>query len=156
VQNEGNVLVKAAGGLVDELAFLRQVGPKRIYELLGNDNPEPKYKKLVIDIVSLNPQAIFEIEADLLAFIQMLKEMFLDGNYQKLEFADLADELHDVVQARLKNKPLSKQKKEIREAIAALQQELSDLEDTRGAAGKRQAQPTKKSKEKRPAGRQKK
>ena len=129
MQSSKSVFTHAAKGIVDELAEELEVSLPRIYEILSKDNPYPKTKRLIRAIAhrdkTSDKSRIRIIKADMDA---MFAEILGDLPSGKVPLARKCKELHDVIQAELDGLSAVDRLVECRQAVAVLQQEISDLE----------------------------
>lgn len=120
-----DVIWTAAEGHVEELAKRREIRPRRMYEILGKDNPYPKAKRLIREIGAVNPQGARLIKADMDAlFTDVLSETRLpDVSTQKLH-----KEAFEAIDALLAGKSPADCLKELRELDAVVQLKIEGIE----------------------------
>ena len=123
---DSNSVIAQAVPNVKRLAAEMDISAKRCYEILGNDNPYPKAKRLVRDIANANGDAlaIESIKADFSAHCDKLINRCAA---RQVSTAELHKELSDVIQATLKDQPIESQVREIREALGVLSIRLNEL-----------------------------
>jgi hypothetical protein len=122
--SEHSVITHATRGFVEELASIREITPRRMYEQLGDQCCYTKTKLLIRDIAIVNPDGARLIQADLNAMFAQI----LDSETSPVDAAELHKELNDPVQAKLRNDCISVRLFECRQARAALDREINALE----------------------------
>lgn len=125
MQDAHSVITNAAGGHVDDIAKEMEVTRRRMYEILGPDNPYPKAKRLIRNIGKFNKPGVREIKADMDA---MFADILAGERVETPSIAKINKECFDVIDAELEGKPAAEQKKEILELIAVLNQKLEGIE----------------------------
>jgi hypothetical protein len=121
---EHSVITHATRGHVEQLAAIREVTPRRMYEQLGDQCCYTKTKLLIRDIATVNPEGARLIKADLDAMFAQI----LGSDALPIDAAELHKELNDPVQAKLRDDYISKRLFECRQARAALDREINALE----------------------------
>ncbi len=131
MQDSISVITQAAKGIGEKIADFWEVGNARAYEILGKDNPYPKFRRLVRAIAAVTKgedrrRRLSIIKADVDAFFA---ELFNDGEPRtEIDACRLCEELHDVMRTKLAGMPKAERIQECREAIGILQQEITSLE----------------------------
>lgn len=125
MQDAHSVITSAASGHVGDMAREMEVGDRRMYEILGKDNPYPKAKRLVRVIGKFNKQGVREIKAD---FNAMIDDVLGDDVPRVPSVREIHKEAFDVIDAELEGKPPAEQKQQIRELIAVLNLKLEGIE----------------------------
>ena len=119
-----DVTTEATKGFVEELARRREISLRRMYEILTTDNPLPKSKRLIRDIEAVNHAGYELVKADMLALFAEL-----DGDASPdVAIAEMSQELHDPLQARLEQRSKAERLSECRQAIVVLAKEISQIE----------------------------
>lgn len=120
MQNPNEAMTQAFDGYVGEIAIEIGITDKRIYEILGRDNPYPKLWRLLNPLGRLNPDRLGLVQADFNARCRRIYRPFSGLSNP----ASLHQQVSEAVTAILANAPRCDRKKEILEAIAELQKEL--------------------------------
>ncbi len=123
MQDAHSVISDAAAGHVEDLAKEMEVGTRRMYEILGKDNPYPKAKRLIRNIGKFNKHGVRQIKADMMSmFADVLEDYFQD-----VTAIDLHKEAFEAVDAVLQGKSAADQLKELRELIAVAEQKIEGI-----------------------------
>lgn len=120
MQNPGDVTTRAFDGLVGEIAIELGITDKRIYEILGRDNPYPKIWRLLNPLGRIAPERLALVRADFVARCDRI----LRRAAEPTTAASLHKEVSDAVQAVLAKAPAADRKQQILEAIYELQKQL--------------------------------
>lgn len=120
MQNPNDVTTRAFDGLVGEIAIEIGVTDKRIYEILGRDNPYPKCWRLFNPLGRIAPDRLALIRADFNARCDRLTGPRPTPSTP----ATLHKEVSDAINAVLAKAPSADRKREILEAISELQKQL--------------------------------
>jgi hypothetical protein len=120
MQNPSDVTTKAFEGLVGEVAIEIGVTDKRIYEILGRDNPYPKCWRLFNPLGRINPERLRLIRADFNARCDRI----LEPRRSAASVATLHKEVSEAITAILAKAGPAERRREITEAIAELQKQL--------------------------------
>lgn len=120
MQNPSDVTTKAFEGLVGEVAIEIGVTDKRIYEILGRDNPYPKCWRLFNPLGRINPERLSLIRADFNARCDRI----LGPRTTSSSPATLHKEVSEAITAVLAKAPAADRRREILEAISELQKQL--------------------------------
>ena len=123
MRDSSNVISEAVDGYVKQLAMRREVSLARMYQLLGDDCVYSKSKRLIRDIAAVNHAGYELVKADLLALFDEL-----DGDAGEVSIAEMSQELHDPLQAKIEAKPKDVRLRECREGIKVLSREIQALE----------------------------
>ncbi len=120
--DEHSVITHATKGFVEELATIREVTPRRMYEQLGDQCCYTKTKLLIRDIAQVNPRGARLIKADMDA-------LFLDvlATVEEPSLEEIHREAFEVVDAVLANKSTAIQQQELRELIDIAQRKLEGI-----------------------------
>lgn len=124
MQDAYSVITHATVGFVERLAAEREISLRRMYEILGKDNPYPKAKRLIREIGKLNPKGVREIRADMDAMFADI----LGGEDREVTAAELHKEAFEAVDAMLENKSAAEQLMELRELVAVAQMKIEGIE----------------------------
>ncbi len=119
MQDANSVMTQGFDGLVREVSIEIGITDKRLYELLGKDNPYPKLWRLLNPLGRLDFDRLLIIQADFNARVFRLRDKKAVASD-----ADLHKELADAMQAVLQKLPKADRKCEILEAIAELNKQL--------------------------------
>ncbi len=119
-----NVIANVTSGMVKELAQKRDVSPRRMYEILGPDNPYPKAKELIRDIAEINQEGARLIKADIDALFDDVLTEDADPTLEELH-----KEAYEAIQALLADKPRHVKEMELRELIAIACSMLSKVQN---------------------------
>lgn len=120
MQNPNSVMTQAFDGLVNEVCIELGITDKRVYELLGKDNPYPKLWRLLTPLGRLDYERLLIVQADFNARVARLAPA-VSG----LPCASrLHKELTEAMQSVLDKAPKDDRKCQILEAIAELQKQL--------------------------------
>ena len=119
MQNPNSAMTQAFDGYIGEIANELGITDKRIYEILGRDNPYPKLWRLLNPLGRLDFDRLLLVQADFNARVARigLKE-------SKPCVSKTHKELSEAMQKILENAPKHERKCEILEAIAELQKQL--------------------------------
>lgn len=131
MQNSNLVTTEAFDGLIREVACEIGVSDKRIYEILGRDNPYVKIWRLLNALGRLAPERLELVRADFNARCDRLTR----GRSRPVTDAELHKETSDAVNSVLQ--PFTsrqERRREITEAISVLQKKLEDLDRGDAAA----------------------
>lgn len=120
MQNTNSVMTQAFDGMVGEVCVEIGITDKRLYELLGKDNPYPKMWRLLNPLGRLNFDRVLLVQADFNARIARLSPAQSAPCCSALH-----KELAEAVQAVLDKAPAAQRKQQILEAVAELQKQLS-------------------------------
>ena len=120
MQNPNDVTTQAFDGLVREIAIELGITDKRVYEILGNDNPYPKLWRLLNPLGRLNADRLELIRADFNARCDRITR----GCNQPSTIVTLTRELHDVIEHVLERRPHAERREAINEAIVELYKQL--------------------------------
>lgn len=112
-------MTQAFDGLVNEVCIELGITDKRVYELLGKDNPYPKTWRLLTPLGRLDYERLLLVQADFNARVARLGP---NGNLPCT--SRLHKELTEAMQAVLDKAPKIDRKCQILEAIAELQKQL--------------------------------
>lgn len=127
MQDAANVICEAAAGHVEDIAARREISERRMYEILGKDNPYPKSKRLIRDIGEFNKPGVRLIKADMDSlFADLLRdesEGTADVTVQRVN-----KEAFEAIDAMLSGQPAADQIRELRELIAVCQEKLTNME----------------------------
>lgn len=119
-----SVITEATKGIIDDLASHYELSQRRIYEMVGDQCFYPKVKRLIRAIGLFNKDGVRLIKADLDA---MFTEIL--GECQKpVSDLEMHKELSEAIQAKLANLPPADRLKEMREAVAVLEREITIVE----------------------------
>lgn len=113
-------MTQAFDGFVGEIADELGITDKRIYEILGRDNPYPKTWRLLNPLGRIAPEQLRLVQADFNARCARI----LENNSTPSTPSSVHKEFTEAMQAILDRAPKSDRKKEILEAIAELNKEL--------------------------------
>ena len=136
MQDAHDVICEAAHGHVDEIANRREITPRRMYEILGKDNPYPKSKVLIRDIAQFNKPGVRLIKADMDAlFADILGEVPMP----EITVQRLHKEAYEAIDALLAGKSAADCMKELRDLIAVAELKLEGIEQLEKRGPKRVA-----------------
>lgn len=119
-----SVITEATKPCVEDLARDYEISLGRMYKILGPNNPYPKSKVLIRRVAARNKDGYELIKADMLALFAELDG--LDTN--EVSDAEMSQELHDPLQARLEHRPKAERLSECRQAIVVLAKEIAEIE----------------------------
>lgn len=114
------------------MAMEMEVGQRRMYEILGKDNPYPKAKRLIRVIGKFNQRGVRAIKADLDA---MFAAILGESDAAEITASMLHKEAFEAVDALLEGKPAVEQLFELRELVAVAQQKIDGIEKLAGRNG---------------------
>jgi len=113
-------MTQAFDGLVIEVSIELGITDKRVYELLGKDNPYPKLWRLLTPVGRIDYERLLLVQADFNARVARLVP------HQPAPCTSrLHKELTEAMQAVLDKSPKAERKCQILEAIAELQKQLA-------------------------------
>ncbi len=118
-------MTQAFDGFVNEIAIELGISDKRIYEILGKDDPYPKTWRLLNPLGRIAPEKLRFLQADFNARCARI----LDKNCLPSTVSTVHKEVTEAIQKILDRAPKHERKKEILEAIAELQKELEKCDD---------------------------
>lgn len=121
-----DVTTNAFDGLVREIADELSLTPKRVYEILGPDNPYPKCWRIFNPLGRIAPDRLELIRSDFNARCDRI----LRGRTTPSTAASLNKELDEAVQKVLERRPAAERKAAILEAISELQKQLETCDET--------------------------
>ena len=124
MQNPNSVITQAFDGVVLEVSNELAISDKRVYEMLGRDNPYPKAWRLFNALGRIQPDRLRLIQADFNARCSRI----LDKDKSVSTLTTLHKELSEVIQAAIEKAPKNQRKKEINEAIAELNKQLEQCD----------------------------
>lgn len=120
MQNPNEVTTQAFDGFVAEIAIELGITDKRVYELLGRDNPYPKLWRLLNPLGRIQADRLELIRADFNARCDRL----FRGSSPSTP-ATVHQQVSEAIQKILEKAPSHERRKEIVEAIAELAKELN-------------------------------
>lgn len=123
MQDEHSVITHATKGFVEDLAEIREVTVRRMYEQIGDQCCYTKSKLLIRDIARVNQPGARLIKADMDA---MWDDILIAAEEPTLE--EIHREAFEAVDSVLCNKPIEIQKKEVLELISICQSKLAGIE----------------------------
>lgn len=123
MQNPRLATTAAFDGLVQEICVELNISDKRLYEILGPDNPYQKLWRIVNALGRVAPDRIEIIRADFNARCDRLTR----GRSTPVDAAEEHRELNDVISARLTERPLAEQLRELDEAAAVLGRRRNEI-----------------------------
>ena len=124
MQNPNSVMTTAFDGYVLEVSDELGISDKRIYEILGRDNPYPKTWRLLNPLGRIAPERLRLVQVDFNARCARI----LKPNDVPSTPASLHKEVSEAITAILAKAPRGERKTQILEAIAELQKELEKCE----------------------------
>lgn len=124
MQDAHSVITHAAKGHVEEIAAEMEVGLRRMYEILGNDNPYPKAKRLIRKIGKFNKDGVRGIRSDLDAMFDDI----LGEDAREVTAAELHKEAFEAIDAMLQDKSPADQLQELRELVTVAQMKIEGIE----------------------------
>lgn len=119
MQNANSVMTQAFDGLVGEICVEVGITDKRLYELLGKDNPYPKLWRLLNPLGRVEFERLLIVQADFNARVARITPNCGVPNDSRLH-----KELTEAMQSVLDKAPKNERKCQILEAIAELQKQL--------------------------------
>jgi hypothetical protein len=122
MQNPTSVTTQAFEGLVGEVAIELSVSDKRIYEILGRDNPYPKLWRLLTALGRIDADRLRLVQADFNARVDRI----CGPRESDISVSTVHRETSEAIQAIIDRLPKSERQAEVREAIASLQVFLED------------------------------
>lgn len=122
--NPKDVTTQAFDGLAGEIATELGITPKRVYELLGNDNCYPKLWRMLNPLGRLAPDRLALVQAD---FNARCDRVLLKGATPSTP-ASVHKEITEAFQKILEKAPAVERRNAIVEAIAELAKELHKCE----------------------------
>jgi hypothetical protein len=125
MQNPHDVTTAAFDGCVREIAIEIGVTDKRLYEILGRDNPYVKCWRIFNALGRISPDRLALIRAD----FEARCDRIIGREQTPPTAASIHKETSDAVQSVINGDAPAKRRKEIVEAIAELQKELSRIDD---------------------------
>lgn len=125
MQNANSVITQAFDGLVSELCNEIGVTDKRLYELLGKDNPYPKLWRLLNPLGRLDFDRLLCVQADFNARVARLAPK----PFEAASPSRLHKELTEAMQAVLDRLPAAERKRELLQAQAEINKQLALCED---------------------------
>ena len=123
MQNPSSVITNAVEGIGTILAKLRGVSVARIYQILEADH-YGKTRDLIHAIALIDKNRARLIQADMNSFFKEI----LGDDAATIAVADVAKETNDVVMSIVRKDSDAEQLRECREAMAALQSWISQIE----------------------------
>jgi len=120
MQNPSDATTKAFDGYVGEIATELGISDKRIYDILGRNNPYPKIWRLLNPLGRLAPDRLAIIRADFNARCDRI----LCGRSGVSTPATLHKEVSEAINSVLSKAPAAERKQQILEAITELQCQL--------------------------------
>ncbi len=124
MQDPTSAMTPAFDGLVGEIAIEIGVTDKRLYEILGRDNPYKKLWRILTPLGRIDHQRLQIVQADFNARCARLSPH---------EFPSTTSSVHrevsEAVQAVIDKSPRAVRKREIWEAIAELYMQLARIDE---------------------------
>jgi hypothetical protein len=124
MQNSNLVTTDAFDGVIRDVAIDLRVSDKRIYEILGRDNPYVKAWRLFESLGRIAPERLELVRADFNARCDRLTR----GRSAPSTVASLHRETTEAVQSIIDRAPRDVRRRHITEAIAQLQKQLDALD----------------------------
>ena len=124
MQNPNSVMTTGFEGHIGDVADELGISDKRIYEILGRDNPYPKTWRLLNPLGRIAPERLRLVQVDFNARVARI----LDPVSAPSTPASLHKEVSEAVTAILAKIPKADRKVEIMQAMAELQKELDKCE----------------------------
>lgn len=124
MQNPNNVTTEAFEGMFGEIAIELGISDKRLYEMLGRDNPYTKTWRLFTPLGRLNPDRLELIRADFNARCDRI----VGSKAKPSTAATVHKETSEAIQSIIEKAPRTERRKQITEAIAELNKELAKLD----------------------------
>lgn len=124
MQNVNSVMTTAFDGYVLEVSDELGITDKRIYHILGKENPYLKTWRLLNPLGRIAPERLRLVQADFNARCARI----LDKNSTPSTASSVHKEFTEAMQTILDKAPRYERKKEILEAIAELNKELEKCE----------------------------
>ncbi|HUF02822.1 MAG TPA: hypothetical protein VMM38_01460 [Aridibacter sp.] len=123
MQDPNSAMTQAFDGMVKEVAIEIGVTDKRLYELLGRDNPYPKLWRMLNPLGRLNFPRLQLVQGDFNARVARLAPRDLVATASSTH-----REVSEAVQAILDKAPRAERRREILEAIGELYIHLARIE----------------------------
>lgn len=122
MQNSTSAMTQAFDGLVGELSDELGISDKRLYELLGRDNPYTKLWRLLNALGRLDYDRLLIVQADFNARVTRLAPK------PDVQTSPTISELHkqicEAVQSVIDRAPVCERRREILQAVAELNKQL--------------------------------
>ncbi len=130
MQNPNNVTTQAFEGMFGEISIELGISDKRLYEMLGRDNPYTKTWRLLTPLGRLDPDRLELMRADFNARCDRI----VGRKATPSTAATVHKEVSEAVQAIIEKAPRAERRRQITEAIAELNKELHKIDEGDNAA----------------------
>lgn len=120
MQSPNSVTTQAFDGLVEEISIEIGITDKRLYDILGRNNPYAKLWRILTPLGRLDFDRLLLVQADFAARVARIGKREMKPCDAKTH-----KELSDAMQSILDRKPKCERKQQILEAVAELYKQLA-------------------------------